>query len=150
MHEFTVTTDIDARRWAVWNLIRSAETAVLLDAHTVSAHSVPETPRGLGERQVFVSHIRDREYVNTIEIVGFRSGELAVTRGIEGSGTGSDTEYRLRDIAGGTRLEITRRFTIPARLAAQRRAIIQYEREVIVNYSERVKAYSEAGYDPLR
>src|SRR4051794_35343843 len=61
----------------VWAFIRPPETAVLIDAQTTRAFTVPGTGPGVGEEQCFVTLVDGKELVQRIKVIAEQPARFA-------------------------------------------------------------------------
>ncbi|WP_457967383.1 hypothetical protein M1E17_10945 [Arthrobacter sp. D1-29] len=110
----------------VWELIRPAEAAILLDG-AAKAFTVPGTPGGEGELQCFISA---EGQVSAIEILSEDAGRSAVTRAVNSSEYASvETRYTLEPITAGCRLTMEVLYESPVPMpSAQKHAIRAHSR----------------------
>lgn len=114
----------------VWELIRPAEAAILIDG-AAHAFKVPGTPDGEGERQCFIS--ADGR-VSVIEVVSEVPGRSAVTRAVcSPDHPVVETTYTLAPIAAGCRLTMQTLIELPVPMtAAQQQEIRAHDRSFLV------------------
>jgi len=102
----TATTTIARPPDQVWEFIRPAETAPLLQPEVRRAFHVPGTPSGVGEQQAAVIEGPDGTQLAVIhEITELRPGEYAETRSV--TWPPSRQTFRLEPAPGGTTLTYT-------------------------------------------
>lgn len=83
--------DIFTASRQVWDLIRPAENAVLLEPSTVRAFHVPGSPFGVGELQGYIAYIDGRERLAMNEVLEEIEGRYRLVRTI---GTDDDSLRR--------------------------------------------------------
>jgi hypothetical protein len=86
----------------VWEFIRPAESAVLIDPSVVRAFTVPGTGPGVGEQQCFITRVGGREVARLVTVVAVEEGVFADVVSDEGLSQGG--RFALEDASGGTRL----------------------------------------------
>lgn len=129
----------------VWAFIRPAESALLTNADTLRAFTVPGTGPGVGEEQCFVTLADGAEHVGMIRVTDEQSAAFA-----EAVTTNSQVPQRSRweveQVEGGTKL-VARSWTeLPAGLTAawlddyRQKSQMAQER-----YVRRVKTLLESG-----
>lgn len=67
--EGRAATDIRAPRQLVWELIKPAESAPLIEPTVTRAFRAEGTPTGVGEIQVFIHTLGGKEQVTAVEII---------------------------------------------------------------------------------
>ncbi|WP_461164453.1 hypothetical protein [Arthrobacter sp. R4-81] len=144
VHYVSASTSIAASRRQVWQLIKPAENAILVDPDIVRGFSSPSRD-DVREIQVFISMRDGLEQVSAIEVVEEIPFELAVTRSI---GATEDPSARGRDFLretseGATILEHGQYFTLPLQAQGQLKEYELHYREFCWQYVERVKAIME-------
>ncbi|MCA1007801.1 SRPBCC family protein [Rhodococcus hoagii] len=140
------SVEIAIPRRQVWDLIKPAESSMLLDPSVVRSFRAPGTPEGVGEIQVFISRVDGREHVGAIEVVDEVSGEYAMTRQIGDADDAARLTYLLADTPGGTRLEQRSVFTVPAAHAEYVPTYLEHYHVGIESYLHRVKLVAEGGW----
>lgn len=126
-HEATAATTILAPRQIIWEIIKPAENAPLLDPQITRAFKAEGTPIGIGEIQVFIYTINGIEHITAAEIIDEVPAEYAITRSIGGEFS-TRVGYFLTDTDEGTRFELRHRVSIPGHRVAQSRHLLhQYE-----------------------
>lgn len=144
VHYVSASTSIAASRTQVWQLIKPAEKAILVDPDVVRGFSSPSRD-DVREIQVFISMRDGVEQISAIEVVEEIPFELAVTRSI---GATEDPSARGRDFLretseGATILEHGQYFTLPLHAQGKLREYELHYREFCQRYVERVKAVLE-------
>ncbi|TPV47751.1 SRPBCC family protein [Pseudarthrobacter phenanthrenivorans] len=119
---------------SVWSLIRSAESAVLLETAT-RAFTVPGTPTGVGEQQSF---IRADGSATTIEVVEEEAPYWAKTVTVAPSDNDMVQTYRIEPSESGCTLRMSMTATIPA-VPGYSRLYEKEWRKHMRRYLERVK-----------
>lgn len=114
---------------AVWELIRPAEAAMLIDG-AAQAFKVPGTPDGEGERQCFISADGG---VSVIEVVSEVPGRSAVTRAVcSPEHPLVETTYTLEPVGAGCRLTMQTLVELPVPMpATQKQAIRVHNRSFV-------------------
>lgn len=114
---------------AVWELIRPAEAAILLDG-AAQAFKVPGTPDGEGERQCFIS--ADGR-VSVIEVVSEVPGRSAATRAVcSPDHPSAKTTYTLVPVTAGCRLTMETLIEFPVPMTAvQQQAVRAHDRSFV-------------------
>jgi hypothetical protein len=126
----------------VWNLIRAAETAPLVDPGIERGSVVAGTPRGVGEQQEFLTRCPDGTLTSGIvEVVAEQPGQWAQVRSV--TGPPSLQNYRLTSIPGGT--EFSYELTVTAlRWSAYHRHPKKLAADAAEKYVANVKRVVEA------
>lgn len=147
MFEARAATEIHAPRQLVWDLIKPAENAPILEPTITRAFKAEGTPDGAGEIQVYIHTINGKEHVTAVEITDEAPAEYAIIRSIGGGEATPTIGYFLTDTTAGTNLEIRHRIIMPRRGGA-------YARNLLANYEDsahamlrRVKALAEHRWD---
>lgn len=86
----------------MWDLIRPAENAILIDPTTVRAFHVPGTPIGVGEMQGFIVRQDGRERIAMIEVIEEVNGRYALTRPVGADDDAHRIAYLLHESGAGT------------------------------------------------
>ncbi|MBP2216018.1 hypothetical protein [Arthrobacter sp. CAN_C5] len=140
-------TDTLAPRQLVWDLIKPAESASLIEPTITRAFRAEGTPTGVGEVQVFIQTLDGKEQVTAVEIIDEVPTQYSITRPIGGGEFAPKVGYFLTDTTVGTRLEIRHRISFPRRGAP-------YVRHLIPSYEagsravlQRVKVLAESRWD---
>ncbi|WP_066286617.1 hypothetical protein [Arthrobacter sp. B6] len=102
IHSLHASASYEHDPYAVWSLIRPAESAVLL-SDAQRAFTVPGTPSGVGEQQCFIN--RDGS-VSIVEVIGEESPWWATTRPIAQNEINQRFTYRLEPTPNGCTLTI--------------------------------------------
>jgi uncharacterized protein YndB with AHSA1/START domain len=138
---------IFAPRQLVWDLIKPAENAPMLDPQVMRAFKAEGTPSGIGEIQVFIYMVNGTEHVAAAEVTDEVPGEYAITRSIGGGEFPPRIGYFLTDTATGTRLEIRHKIIVPRRQAAQVRHLVPgYEMSARASL-QRIKVIAESRWE---
>ncbi|QCU78674.1 SRPBCC family protein [Citricoccus sp. SGAir0253] len=145
--EVAADIDIGAPRQAVWDLIKPAENAHLLDPEVTRAFRAEGTPTGTGEIQVFIYNSDGEEHVSAVEVIDEVPGEYAITRSFGGT-VSALGGYFLTDTATGTRLEKRVKFVPPPNMGWIRRPDMKQCARGINVYLKRVKAFMEGPAEP--
>jgi hypothetical protein len=141
--EVSASIEIEATPQEVWELIKPAENAVLLDPAVIRAFHIPGTPQGIGEMQAFISRRDGQETITAIEILHEVTGQCAVTRQLGDSDDAGRTTYVLTPTKAGTRFEQRCQFTIPPDQAHLTKIIQDLYQESASVYVQRVKVALE-------
>lgn len=145
--EGRVDTDIRAPRRLVWDLIKPAESAPLMEPSITRAFRAEGTPMGVGEIQVFIHTLGGKEQVTAVVVIDEVPAEYSITRTIGGGEFAPTVGYFLTDTTVGTRLEIRHRISFPRRGAAYVRNLIPSYEESSRAVLQRVKVIAESRWD---
>lgn len=140
-------TDIRAPRRLVWDLIKPADSASLMEPTVTRAFRAEGTPMGVGEIQVFIHTLDGKEQITAVEIIDEVPAEYSITRPIGGGEFAPTVGYFLTETAIGTRLEIRHRISFPRRGAAYVRQLIPAYEESSRAVLQRVKVIAENRWD---
>ncbi|MCW2803565.1 MAG: hypothetical protein QOF52_2973 [Propionibacteriaceae bacterium] len=144
--EVSASIELEATPQEVWELIKPAENAVLLNPHVIRAFHIPGTPRGVGEMQGFISRRDGQETISAIEILQEVTGQYAVTRSLGDSDDAGRTTYVLTPTKAGTQLEQRSRFTVPPDQSHQTNIIKRLHQESVSAFVQRVKVALKRGW----
>lgn len=139
--------EIVAPKQLVWELIKPAENAPLMEPTITRGFRAEGTPRGTGEIQVFIHTIGGKEQVVAVEIVDEVAEEYSITRPIGGGQYPPTTGYFLTDTAGGTRLEVRHRISFARYGSSYARNLITAYEESSRAMLQRVKVIAESRWD---
>jgi hypothetical protein len=142
-HEATAATEILAPRQLIWEIIKPAENAPMLDPQITRAFKAEGTPDGVGEIQVFLHMLNGMEHISAAEIIDEVPGEYAITRSIGGGEIATRVGYFLTDTDKGTRFEMRHRVFVPGHHAAQARHLMQQYEKGSHATLQRVKVIAE-------
>lgn len=147
MVEARAATDIHAPRQLVWDLIKPAENAPLLQPTITRAFKAEGTPDGVGEIQIFIHTLNGKEHVTAVEITDAVPAEYVIVRAIGGGETTPTIGYFLEDTAAGTRLEVRHRITTPRHGASFARQLVARYEQGAHTMLRRTKAIAEHRWD---
>ncbi|WP_298255620.1 SRPBCC family protein [uncultured Arthrobacter sp.] len=145
--EGRVATEILAPRQLVWDLIKPAENAPLMEPTIARGFRAEGTPRGAGEIQVFIHTLGGKEQVVAVEIVDEIAAEYSITRLIGGGQNMPTTGYFLTDTSAGTRLEVRHRISFARHGGSYARHLISAYEESSRAMLQRVKVITEHRWD---
>jgi hypothetical protein len=145
--EGRAATEILAPRQLVWDLIKPAENAPLMEPTITRGFRAEGTPRGVGEIQVFIHTLGGKEQVVAVEIVDEVATEYSITRPIGGGQNPPTTGYFLSDTALGTRLEVRHRVSFARHGASYARHLSSAYEESSRAMLQRVKVIAENRWD---
>jgi hypothetical protein len=145
--EGRAVTEILAPRPLVWDLIKPAENAPLMEPTITRGFRAEGTPRGVGEIQVFIHTLGGKDQVVAVEIVDEVAAEYSITRPIGGNQYSPTTGYFLTDTASGTRLEVRHRVSFARHGASYTRNLISAYEESSRAMLQRVKVIAENRWD---
>lgn len=141
--ESRAATEIHAPRQLIWDLIKPAENAPILEPTITRAFKAEGTPDGAGEIQVYIHTLDGKEHVTAVEITDAVPAEYAIIRSIGGGEATPTMGYFLTDTAAGTHLEIRHRITMPRRGGSYARNLLSRYEESAHTMLGRIKAVAE-------
>lgn len=115
--ETRAALEINAPKQVIWDIIKSAANAPILDPRISRAFKAEGTPDGVGEIQFYIIDVNGREQIAAAEVTEEVEAEFSIVRMVGNGEFTSRTGYFLTETRAGTELEIRNQITAPKRMA---------------------------------